>query len=159
MADAKSERRNLFLIGFSMIIMIILSAGLQTAVVILFRNTLQTGSSWVKYTAMLAPQYLVAMPAAYALLRLIPETRLKKKSLSAGRFIIVLLICYAILYAGNLIATLLTAIVDAATGKTMQNIVAEMISGSDFLASLLIVGIMAPIVEETFSVNCLLEGF
>jgi membrane protease YdiL (CAAX protease family) len=150
MAEAKSERRNLFLIGFSMFIMILLTAGLQTAAGVLFNEPLKEGSSWAMYSVMLVPQYLVAMPVAWLLLRLVPKTGLKKKSLSAGRFMIILMICYAILYAGNIIALIITAVINAISGKEMQNLVAEMVTGSDILANLLIAGIAAPVMEELF---------
>lgn len=150
MTEAKSERKNVFIVGFSMFIMIILTFGLQIVAGMLFPGLLKEGDSCVRYSVTLLPQYLIAMPAAYMLLRLVPKTGLKKKSLSAGRFIIILLICYAILYAGSLIATIITGIINSVTGKSMQNIVANMVAGSDILANLLAVGIAAPVLEELF---------
>jgi uncharacterized protein len=150
MTESKSERKNLFIVGFSMFLMIILTAGLQITAGMLFPESLKNGDSWVRYSLMLVPQYFIAMPAACFLLRLIPKTGIKKKSLQAVQFIKILLICYAILYAGSLTANAATKIISNIAGKEMHNTVVEMVTGSDILASLLIVGIAAPVVEELF---------
>ncbi len=149
MKEAGSERGNLTIIGYSVFIMIALAVLLQMFAGMLFPGALKEGGSWARYSLTLVPQY-IAMAAAYFLLRLVPKTGLIKKSLPAGKLIIILLICYAIMYAGSLNASIVTSIIEGITGKEMHNTVVEMVSGSDILANLLFVGIAAPVIEELF---------
>lgn len=150
MTEAYNEKKNLFLVGFALFVMALLTNGGQIAAGALFPELAEQGNSWTAYALMLIPQYCIAMPAAYLLLRLIPKTGLNKKRLSASQFFKTLLICYAILYVGNMAALVITDIIKSISGRDMENLVARMVAESDIFANLLAVGILGPVMEELF---------
>lgn len=149
MTEAKSEKRNFSVIGFSMLLMIVLTAVLQIVCKYLL-GRIPADNSWAKYLLIFIPQYCVALPAAYLLLKRLPREEITRKNLTASRFLIILLVCFAIMYAGNLIATVITAIISGITGREMSNIVEKIVSGSDIFANLIVIGIAAPVMEEFF---------
>ena len=82
------------------------------------------------------------------LLRPLPRTEPEKKPFSGGRFVQLLLICFAVSIAGSIIGSILLAIWNAVSGHSVGNTVSEVIMVSDPWQNLLAVGILAPILEE-----------
>ncbi len=146
-----SERRNITRIGFSMLIMIVASAALQIGAGVLFADVItQENRFWVAYGVQFIPQYILAMPLAYLVLRRVPAETIERKKIGAGRLMTALLICYAIVFAGNLISLIITGIINAFSGRQMVNIVAEMLKDSAMLPNIIFLGIAAPVAEELF---------
>lgn len=72
----------------------------------------------------------------------------EKRPFSAGQFIILLCICYAVAIAGNLVGNLILGIWNALTGRSVGSEVGEMLMETTPLINLLTAGIMAPMLEE-----------
>jgi membrane protease YdiL (CAAX protease family) len=152
MAERGCGQKNFSRIGFAMFVLVALTTGLQAGEAALLPLVFPEAEPgpWLRYALLLIPQYAIAMPAAFLVMRRLPRQPLARRTLGAGRFGIVLLICYCILYAGNLAGTVVTQVISALAHRQMANLTAEVISGSDMLTNLITVGILAPVVEELF---------
>ncbi len=157
--DISQVRRNLSRIGWSMCLMLVVTAVIQIAVVqfasypVLF--AIQT-NSWIRYALLIVPQYLVAMPlAAYLLRGQRPE--IPAKTLDARQFRIIICIVYFLIYAGNIIGRIVTTIISAIAGSNMSNAVSTLVTGSDLLPRFVVLVLIAPVAEEIFFRKLLIE--
>lgn len=85
---------------------------------------------------------LILRPAS----KCVPE----KQPFSAGRFIKLLMVCFAVAIAGNLLGSLFLSLWYWITAYSVGNIVTEAIVGQNPWMMLLTVGILAPVLEELF---------
>jgi membrane protease YdiL (CAAX protease family) len=109
------------------------------------------------YLITLAPLYLIVMPAAAAVIPRIPKATASARNLTSGQFWIIALICLALMYAGNLVGTVVTALISLLAGKGMTNIMAELIGQSDIWAAVVVTAIIAPVAEELFFRKLLID--
>ena len=63
----------------------------------------------------------------------------------------------ALMYAGNLAGTLVSALISLLSGSNMQNIMAELIGQSDIWATVVVTVIVAPVAEELFFRKLLID--
>ncbi len=134
--------------GFAILLSLAVTMVLQIVIGAIFAPYLQ--SDWALLSSILLPQYLVAMPLAYLLMRKAPAVPLAKKKLSAGRFVIIIMVCIAIMYAGNLIGTLFNLIIQLFTQNDVPQTLENLVTGSSVWATLAFMVILAPIAEELF---------
>ena len=59
------------------------------------------------------PLYLVGMPVLIAVVKRMPGEAPAKKSITPGQFVLALIMCFALMYCGNLVGTLITTVVGA----------------------------------------------
>lgn len=85
---------------------------------------------------------LILRPAS----KCVPE----KQPFSAGRFIKLLMVCFAVAIVGNIVGILFLAVWNAITGSSVGNTVSELIADENPWMMLLTVGILAPVLEELF---------
>lgn len=106
-------------------------------------NWLNT-SSWGRWITMLVPMYFVAMPLCILIMRGMPVEKPRDGKLGAGNFFIFFCIFYFFTYCGNILGTILSALL---SGGTAQNSVSEMAMDNNPLKILVMV-ILAPLLEE-----------
>ena len=94
------------------------------------------------------PLYLVGMPALIALVKQMPGEAPAKKSIRPGQFVVALIMCYALMYCGNLAGTLITTIVGALKGSAVDNALMTYATESNMMVTFLYMVICAPILEE-----------
>lgn len=100
--------------------------------------------SWVLWLANFLPLYAIAIPIGVAVMKKVPAQRAETSSLGARRFLRVLIVCFPIMYIGNLIGTLLSA---ALSGGQAANPLQTMVGDESWLR-FLVIPILAPIFEE-----------
>ncbi len=108
-------------------------------------------ADWYPWVASSVPMYVLAMPASLLLFsmgRATPPRRGERLSLLVLLGLVA--ICFAVTYAGNLLGTLVNAIIGRITGEMPENTLESMTAAAPFWANLLFVGILAPIMEEIF---------
>ena len=66
-------------------------------------------SPWTAWLTSFLPVYLAALPLGYAVLAAVPGEKQNQMRLGAKNFFVFLLICFPIMYGGNLLGTLLHA--------------------------------------------------
>ena len=97
------------------------------------------------------PMYLVAMPLSLLFFRLekgdAPQT---ERRVSPLVLLGLLALSFAIAWAGNLVSTLINSVISRITGEPTVNETAKLMAETPLWANLLVVGILAPILEELF---------
>lgn len=110
-------------------------------------------TQWWKWLSAFAPMYLLAFPLCYLRLRKQPVYRPEKQYLSLGKFLIYLAICWFLMYAGNLIGTVMSFIL---SGGQAENPVETLAMEQNWIKVLVMV-ILAPIFEELLCRKVLLD--
>lgn len=149
-ADIHAARKIFSRVGFSFFMLAFVSVVMQTAVIYFvdwaFPNW--SPSSLAYYALMLLPMYLVAAPICVLLLSRLEPKPMEQKSLTFGAFLGFLVMCLPVMYAGNLLGTLITQWMADKTGSASTESISSLIMGSDLLSNFIFVGMVAPIIEE-----------
>ena len=133
-----------FLIGTLVIYAVQMAVG---AIVGMFKP------EWLENTTinlilLVLPLYLVGMPILIAIVKRMPGEAPEKKSIKPGQFVLALIMCYALMYCGNLVGTLITTVVGLLRGTAVDNALMTYATGSNMLVTFLYMVICAPILEE-----------
>lgn len=99
---------------------------------------------WFVWAASSLPLYVVGVPIFLLVIRTVPAHTQPQNKLPASRFLVLLLICFPVTYLGNLIGTLLSAVL---SGGTAQNSIETYLTDGGPLALFTTI-IVAPVVEE-----------
>ena len=94
------------------------------------------------------PLYLVGMPVLIAVVKRMPGEAPAKKSITPGQFVLALIMCFALMYCGNLVGTLITTVVGVLKGSAVDNALMTYATGSNMIVTFLYMVICAPILEE-----------
>ena len=147
---AKAERKNLFRIGFGLLVYLLVTYALQVAAVVVCSRLFPTFyyendyfTVWVSLVS-----YIVGMPIFFGIVGSMPKVRPERKKLGGANWIGFLAVSFALMYAGSLIASFLMTALETLRGEEITNAVAEQIGNSTPLANVLLAVVMAPIAEE-----------
>ena len=94
------------------------------------------------------PMYLIGMPALIALVKRLPATKLPKRKMKVGHFLIAYMMCYAIIYGSNLLGTVLTTLIGALKGSAVSNQILEIATSSNMVVTFIYMVLCAPFFEE-----------
>lgn len=103
-----------------------------------------SGAAWWMWLGTMVSMYLTAMPVGLLILKDMPARPPEPRKLGVKEFLIWLPICFCVMYAGNLIGTVLSLVL---SGGQAENAVAEYAMDQSFLKVLVMV-ILAPVLEE-----------
>lgn len=140
------------IVGWAFFIFVASSLVLQT-VLSIFYGKIVAGSDFgalngfITYSFNLIPIYISIIPAWFVLKKL-PVESAEKKSIGFAEFLKYFLICFAIMYVGNIISLALMNIAGNIFGKSPASSLEALVLGTDILSSTLFVVIIAPIFEE-----------
>lgn len=95
-----------------------------------------------------AIQYLVAFPIFILIIKKIPANAPTKNTLNIKNFIKLLSISMLVMYIGEYLSNMVMLFINEQLGTVPENAVNSLLSSTDIWLSALIVGIIAPIVEE-----------
>ena len=109
--------------------------------------------SWWIWVRTSAPMYLFAFPACCLMLWILPGKAPERKRLTAKQFLTLLPICFCLMYAGNLVGTILSLVL---SGGEAENAVANYAMDSSPLKILVMV-ILAPMLEELICRKLLID--
>ena len=99
---------------------------------------------WFVWAVSSLPLYVVGIPIYLLIIRPLPIHPQSQNKLPVSRFLVLLLICFPVTYLGNLIGTLLSAVL---SGGTAQNGIETYLTDGGPLALFTTI-IVAPVVEE-----------
>ena len=105
-------------------------------------------NSWGMWLITFAPLYLIAVPVGLLLLRKVPAKPLEKHDLKPGRYIISAIICIFMMYAGNILGTVITALLQLLPGISAGNPILGYATDNALLPKVLFMVILAPVIEE-----------
>ena len=80
-----------------------------------------------------------------------------KKSMKPGQFILALIMCFALMYCGNLVGTLITTIVGALKGSAVDIALMTFATESNMIVTFIYMVICAPILEENIFRKLIVE--
>jgi membrane protease YdiL (CAAX protease family) len=116
-----------------------------------------TDEGWFSWAASLIPMYAVAMPLSLLLFRAVSGQAPQKGALTAKGFLGATCLCFALVFAGNWIGSLVNFVIGALRGEPPVNQNAAMALESPLWANLLFGGILAPVMEEVFYRKAVLD--
>lgn len=115
-------------------------------------------SSWYVYSLVIVSFYLIGAPLFYLLVKKIPVVKSdESKSLKWYEFLCLFVMCLAAMYVFNIIGTMINFVIGMLTGNMNLNPLNSVIGDIDLLPTILIAGIVAPIVEELVFRKVLLD--
>ena len=132
---------SLFVIG---IVTTVLQLILGVIMGIFMADTTLANSDLIFWILTMAPLYLVSVPIGYWMMSKIPAEDCPKQKLRLGRFLLLMLMCMPIMYAGNLIGNILSSLL---SGGTAENPLIDLIMDKP-LYSFFFAVLLAPFVEE-----------
>ncbi len=150
LADPRAARRHLSLVGGTLALLMLLTVLIQAVssyIVSLWAPALLQ-NSFGRYAVQLLPWYLAVVPLTMLLLRANTFGRPPARKLGAARYLSFFPMSYALLFAGSMLGNLVTSVIGVLTGHSVQNATAQLISGTDPLATILFVVLLAPLIEE-----------
>lgn len=131
----------LFVVGIVTVIVQILLAVLWELVL---RDTGLGRLEIMQWLLTMGPMYLIAVPIGVVLMKKIPPEETAKHKLTGRGFLVMMLICMPIMYGGNYIGTLFSALF---SGGNAENPVVNMVADKPLYAFIFAV-LLAPFLEE-----------
>ena len=104
--------------------------------------------SWGIWLLTFAPIYLIAVPIGLLLLRKVPAKPLEKHDLKPSRYMVTAIICIFMMYAGNILGTIITALLQLLPGVSAGNPILNYATDNALLPKVLFMVILAPVIEE-----------
>ena len=105
-------------------------------------------NAWGMWRITFAPLYLIAVPIGLLLLRKVPVKPLEKHDLKPSRYIVTAIICIFMMYAGNILGTIITALLQLLPGLSAGNPILNYATDNALLPKVLFMVILAPVIEE-----------
>ncbi|MCI8799927.1 MAG: CPBP family intramembrane metalloprotease [Lachnospiraceae bacterium] len=94
------------------------------------------------------PMYLAGMPLLIVLVRIVPGDRLERHSMKAGPFLVSVIMCFAVMYASNIVGNIITTIIGILKGSAVDNVISDIATSTSMWLVFLVMVICAPIMEE-----------
>lgn len=147
--DLKNERKIFSRIGFALSAILVVAFVAQAICVVAPKliwgeNNWFSTSSWGFWISSFAPIYLFAIPAGLLIMKKIPAQKPEEHQLKTGKFLTVLPIMFFVMYTGNIIGTVLSAVL---SGGKAQNALDQYATDTNPLKVVVMV-ILAPVLEE-----------
>ena len=148
--DLKETKKHFSRLGLSAFVIL----GLGTAVQILAMGVVDRvfpqwmENSWGMWLITFAPLYLIAVPIGLLLLHKVPAKPLEKHDLKPSRYIVTAIICIFMMYAGNILGTIITALLQLLPGVSAGNPILGYATDNAILPKVLFMVILAPVIEE-----------
>ncbi len=142
--DLQKARRDFSRLGFALLVFFVVAnglAGIAAAVLQMMGSSSPLVQWGVGY---ILPVYCLGVPAALLMMRRVPTVKREGEALGLGKLILFLIMCFPIMYGGNLIGTLLSAMF---SGGTAQNPLEAMTAESSWI-QVIVLAVLAPLFEE-----------
>lgn len=148
--NLKTVRRNFSLLGIGIFVMLI-SGTLLASLAVAAAEYLRPGvmeSDWGMWLLSYIPLYGVAIPLGLLVIRKVPAVAPAPGCWKPGQLVVILMVSFFMMYAGNYLGIGITALLQLIPGVTASNPVEGITNGTALLPRLLIVSIAAPFIEE-----------
>lgn len=146
----ENPRRQVFSrIGWAFTAILVITSVLQILLAVVppliwGEDNFVTGTTWGMWLVTFVPMYLVAVPVGLRILKPLPLCPPQDRGLKLDKLLALLPISYCVMYAGNLIGTVLSL---QLSGGEAENVVVEYAMDDSALKILFMV-ILAPLLEE-----------
>jgi membrane protease YdiL (CAAX protease family) len=137
-------RKDFSRFGFALLAIGVITTVLQLILGVFLLDTPLADMELMQWILTMAPMYLVAVPVGFVLIRKLPAEAGEQQKLTLGRFLLLMLMCMPVMYGGNLIGNMLSALL---SGGTAENVLTDFIMGNP-LYSFIFTVLLAPFLEE-----------
>lgn len=147
--DLKFTRKLFSRIGFALSVILFVAFVAQLLCIIVPKliwgedNWFST-SSWGFWISSFAPIYLFAIPSGLLIMRKIPAAAPEEHKLGIGKFLLLLPIAFFVMYSGNIIGNMLSALL---SGGQAENALLDYAMDNNPL-KIIVMAVLAPILEE-----------
>lgn len=141
-ASPGPARRVFNRLGFALFAMAVATVAVQA---MLSGYTLVSGRNMNILLITFVPIYLVAFPLALVIMRGAEPEKAAGLPLGAGRFLSLLVMCFPLMYIGNIVSTLLASLL---SGGSSSNPLETLVSLSSGLLQAVLFALVAPLLEE-----------
>lgn len=148
--EYRQVKKLLSTLGFRYLAGSILIFAVQNGAVLLI-NYLKP--EWISSTTgqlivSMLPMYLIGIPLLYLMIKGLPATEPSRHKMGGWKIVLAGIICYALMYCGNIVGMIMTAIIGILKGGTVQNTLTDVVMNTNLMVTFLIMVICAPIIEE-----------
>ncbi len=102
----------------------------------------------MRFAMSMLPMYLVGMPALIRLVCFVPAEKLPQVKIKFAHYLVAVIICIMLMYSSNLVGVLITTVIGAIKGGSVQNELLNLISDSNIFLIFFFTVICAPLYEE-----------
>ena len=148
--DLKAAKKGFSCLGLGAFLMLALGSALQV-----FCGGVLTGyygegnaPSWAMWVMTFVPLYCVSIPLGLLIMRRVSADPVPKGPFGVGRFLMLLPICMCVMYAGNLVGTVITAIIGSLKGSEVANPLLNYAMDGSIVLKILVIAVLAPVIEE-----------
>lgn len=136
-------------LGGALVVMAVAILVIQVLLAVVMEVLVQLGveavrAPWVSWLMTFLPIYLVGFPLAMAVLKKLPVERGEQTRLKAGKVVILVFMCFFVMYVGNLVGNVVSALF---SGGQAENALVGMVSEINIWKALT-VAVVAPVLEE-----------
>ena len=103
---------------------------------------------WGFWLWAMVPLYLIGFPVGILVLRRAPGIRLERKDLKISHLLILIPISICMMYAGNLVGSLVNGLIRMVLGLPAADPVEDLVTGTELLPRILFVVLLGPALEE-----------
>lgn len=103
---------------------------------------------WLMWAATFVPMYLLAVPLGLLVMRKAPATPRQQNPMTAKEFVTAGLISVFLMYAGNIIGSVILTVIQAVAGTTAENPLLTYAMDDNLLLRVLVMVVIAPVIEE-----------
>lgn len=148
--DLKAVRKHFSRLGLMFLLgtTIIYASQLISVVIVRYLWPEWLSDSNISISVTMIPQYLVGMPLLILLVKRIPAVKVEQHHMKAGHFALTVIMCFAIMYASNLLGNAVTVIIGLLKNEAVENVALDLISSLNLFWLFLYTVICAPIMEE-----------
>lgn len=140
--EAKKCFNNL---GCSLLIVAVVTTLLQVVLLIASDGKAYAEASWFLWVITFVPLYLIGIPLGLLSMKKLPVPEHGQSSLGGKNFFLFLLMCFPLMYGGNLIGNLLAM---ALTGGAASNPLINYVFDGNQLFRVVVMAFLAPLFEE-----------
>lgn len=146
----KQKRISFSRIGYYLIVMMIVSTVAQMMIATMVGSISKklVENNFVAFAITFGSMYLIGVPVADNVLKKKIVLTKEKRPMSLKQWIKYIPVTVLFVYIGSFAGEAITSFISMLVGKTPEDPVVAILSGSDIFVSLIFVGIIGPIVEE-----------
>lgn len=156
----KEDKKVFSRLGISLFLLTVVVNVVQNVLVQLIKRFIPEfmESSWYVYSLTIVSFYLIGAPIFYLLVKKVPVVKKdENKSLKWYEFLCLFVMSLASMYAFNMVGVMINYVIGMLTGNMNLNPLNSVIGDLDLLPTIIVAGIVAPIVEELVFRKVLLD--
>ena len=155
-ADLPAARRQFSRIGLAVFALMVIASALQVTLIYALPALRESTAGLLAVTFL--PQYVVAFPVCFLLLRRVPKAEgAVREPLRPGRFLGAIPICMFLMYAGSILGAIVSGLLQSLIGSGAVNPITDLAMSDSLPAKLLFLVVLPPLFEELLFRRALID--